>query len=128
MEHVVSCSSEFLKLHHDWSKNSFKHYAKTRICRVLSIEHTTKKLLVMCTHSKNIIHGKVMLCCVFLFGALPCAFFWRKAMLWCVFYLGIRQSKHFFLSSHLKTFSTIHIQHMVLHVKILYIFMFICYI
>jgi len=32
------------------------------------------------------------------------------------------------LSSHLETFSTFHIQHVVLYVKIWYIFVFICYI
>ena len=31
-------------------------------------------------------------------------------------------------SSHLKTFSTLHIQHVILHVKIWYIFIFIFYI
>ena len=67
------------------------------VCRVLSIGHTAKKHLAVCTHGKNITHDSVML--------------------YRVFYLGTQQSKKK-ISSHHETFSTLHIQHMVLHVKI----------
>ena len=53
------------------------------VFHVLSIGHTAKKLLAVCTHDKNITHGKVMLCRVLFFctrqrHVLPCVLFRHK--------------------------------------------------
>ena len=101
------------------SANSLAH-DKHKFCRVYSRKHTTKSkhtaksCFAMCFF---VTHGKV-------------SFLWHTAKLnfAVCFILAHGKVINFFLSSHLETFSTLHIQHVVLHVKIWYIFVFICYI
>ena len=98
------------------------------VCRVLFIGHMAKKLLTVCTHGKNITHGKVYF---FWHTAKPyyamCFFLTHgKYMICRVFYLGTRQSKK--ISYHLETFYTLLIQYVVFHIKIWHILVFVCYI
>ena len=62
--------------------------------------------------------------------SLPSVFIWHSANRFVcrVFYFGTRQIKKFFPPLPLKLFSTLHIQHVVLHVKIWYISGSVCYI
>jgi hypothetical protein len=72
------------------------------------------------TLGKIIALGKFA-CLVFFFFALG-----KQAL--CQVFFGTRQRNNFFSFPNLQTFSTLHIQHVVLHVKIWYIFPFVCYI
>ena len=63
-------------------------------------------------------------------SSFPCAKGWHtaKRCLCRVSFVALGKIIKFFFSSHFKTFSILHIQHVVLHVKIWYIFVFILYI
>jgi hypothetical protein len=109
-----------------------------RVCRVQFLGHTAKSNFVECLQiNTRQTRGtrQIMLCCVIYFGTrqsyvfavcfflahgkvlnLPCAFFAHGKII-------IRNS-----FSHLETFSTLHIWHVVLDVKFWYIFVLIYYI
>jgi len=72
-----------------------KAHDKITLYRVLFFWHTAKIYFAVCSF---VTHGKTRLC--------------------RVFYFGTWQSNKKKLSSHLETFSTFHIQHVVLYVKI----------
>ena len=95
------------------SANSRAH-DKHKFCRVCSrkhtvkLKHTAKSCFTVCFF---LAHGKEYFAvCFFVTHG--------KAKLCRVFYFGTRQSNKKILSSHLETFSTLHMQHVVLHVKI----------
>ena len=90
---------------------NLRTHDKHKFCRVCSRNHTAKP--------KHTVKSWFAVCFFVTHG---------KACLCRVFYFGTRQSNKNFLSSHLETFSILHIQHVVLHVKIWYIFVFIYYI
>ena len=81
----------------------FQHSAKMRVCRVFFL------------HSANSFLPSVLFLALGKDHNLPSVFIYT----W--------QRIKFFLTSNPKTFSTLHIQHVLLHVKISYIFVFVCY-
>jgi len=77
------------------------------------------------THGKTKAHGKVMVCRVLFLAhgkEILCRVFFcdtrQSHGLPCAFFLAHGKAIKFFLSSHFETFSTLHIQHVALHVKI----------
>jgi len=99
-----------------------------KVCRVQIHGHTANINFAECAQenrrqNQSTRQSHILPCAFFWHTAkntLPCAFFVThgKAKLCRVFYFGTRQSNKKILSSHLETFSTLHIQHVVLHVKI----------
>ena len=115
----------FCRVHHSLPCANSRAHGKHDFCRVCSRKHTAKP-----KHT-----AKIMVCRVLFFSTrqrntLPCAFLWHTAKSWFAvcFFLAHGKAIINFLSSHFETFSTLHIQHVALHVKIWYIFVFICYI
>ena len=115
-------------------RGTTSHYRKPRFCRVRqglpsanSRAHCKYKFYRMCSRkytakSKHTAKSCFAVCFFLAHGKeyfAVCFFVTHgKAKLCRVFYFGTRQSNKKNLSSHLETFSTLHIQHVVLHVKI----------
>ena len=138
-------------------KDVYSHYGKLEVCRVLNLcrvhcfGHSANKVFAECptknTRQNKYIRqtvfcrvyyfwhsAKINICRVYFFTLgkdffAECIIFGTRQRLWfteCFFYTW--QRIKLFPTFNLKNFSTLHIQHVLLHVKIWYIFIFVCYI
>jgi len=128
----------FVRVGNTNTTGNFDFAVCTIVCRVQIHGHTANMIFAKCAQentrqnqSTRQSHG---LPCAFFStrqrNTLPCVFLWHTAKSWFAvcFFLAHGKAIKIFLSSHFETFSTLHIQHVALHVKIWYIFVFICYI